>query len=262
MHHGSGGKIGYSKSGYGFVSFLFSLLRSNLFLLSLIVSTVAAVVVVNFDSIITTQIPKFSLQKIEFDGNDRIQDILLLKSSGLRYKVNILQPSIAEVKKRLESLAWIKSAVVCRRFPHTIYIRVAERIPIAILQSKHKLYLVDADGVVLENDGVGNFENLPIVVGEGAEKDVHKFLSYLAKFPKIEKQLVFAVKIGKRRWNIKINRGITVKLPEKGVFHALGILEEISDSDGFFNSDIQTIDLRMLDRVVVTKKKRNAPAKQ
>jgi cell division protein FtsQ len=113
---------------------------------------------------------------------------------------------------------------------------------------------VDADSVVLQNDGIGNFNNLPIVVGDGAEKEASYLLKCLAKYPKIEKQLVFAVRISKRRWNIKINRGITVKLPENGVSRAIGILAELSDKDGFFNSDIQSIDLRMLDRVVVTKK--------
>jgi cell division protein FtsQ len=106
----------------------------------------------------------------------------------------------------------------------------------------------------LENDGVGDFSNLPIVIGEGAEKETDRLLCCLNKFPKIRKQLVFAVRIGKRRWNIKINRGITVKLPESGIMHALGILEEISDGNGFFNDNISVIDLRMLDRVIVTKK--------
>ncbi|MDR2158272.1 MAG: cell division protein FtsQ/DivIB, partial [Holosporaceae bacterium] len=149
----------------------------------------------------------------------------------------------------------VKSAIVQRKLPDTIYVRVSERIPIAILQSKYKLYLIDADGKILENDGIGNFSNLPIVIGEGAEKEADKFLRCLNEFPKIRRQLVFAMRIGKRRWNIKINRGITVKLPEKGLMHALGILEEISDGNGFFHDDISVIDLRMLDRVIISKNK-------
>ncbi|MDR1375758.1 MAG: FtsQ-type POTRA domain-containing protein [Holosporaceae bacterium] len=232
---------------------LIFLLKNDLFLSVAFFSAIAGGVYFNWDKILKGKSDVFCIKKIEFDGNERVSDILLLKTSGLRYKSNILAPSLEAVKKRLEDVAWIRSAVIQRRLPDKIYVMVSERIPIAILQLKHKLYLVDADGKILENDGIGSFSNLPIVIGEGAEKEVSKFLDCIEKFPRIRKQLVFAIRIGKRRWNIKINKGITVRLPEKGITNAMRILEEISDSNGFFNEDISTIDLRMLDRVIITK---------
>ena len=68
--------------------------------------------------------------------------------------------------------------------------------------------------------------------------------------------MVFAVRVGKRRWNIRINRGIIVKLPDRGLIQALGILDEISDSNGFFNDDIASLDLRIPDRVIISKKEK------
>ena len=109
---------------------------------------------------------------------------------------------------------------------------------------------------MLENDGIGDFDNLPIIIGEEAEKDAANLLNYLDKFPKIRKQLVYAVRIGKRRWDIKINRGVTIKLPEKGIMHALGIVDEVSDNNGFFHKDIEAIDLRMRDRITISKKQK------
>ncbi|MDR2067567.1 MAG: FtsQ-type POTRA domain-containing protein [Holosporaceae bacterium] len=232
------------------------LLKNDLFLFVAFLGAIAGGVYFNWDKILKSKNDVFCIKKIEFDGNERVSDILLLKTSGLRYKSNILAPSLETVKKRLENIAWIRSAVVQRRLPDKIYVMVSERIPIAIFQLKHKLYLVDADGKILENDGIGNFSNLPIVIGEGAEKEAARFLDCIEKFPLLRKQLVFAIRIGKRRWNMKINKGITVKLPEKGVSNAMRILEEISDSSGFFNEDISTIDLRMLDRVIISKASR------
>ena len=196
----------------------------------------------------------FSIDKVEFDGNEQVPEVLLLKTSDLRYKSNIFLPDLGDVKSRLESIPWVKSVIIQRKLPNKIYVRISERIPIAILQSKYRLYLVDSDGAVLEHDAIGNFQNLPIIIGEGAEKEISHLLRCLRKFPKIKKQFVFAVRIGERRWDLKINKGIVVKLPEVGIVQALRILEEISDSRGFFNDDIVSIDLRMLDRVVVAKK--------
>lgn len=230
------------------------LFKSNLFLCALFLGVLGYMYFFYFDKILAYKNDKFIIKKIIFDGNDKIPDTLLLKASGLRYMSNIFLLPLQDVKQKLEKVAWIRSAVVYRKFPDTIYIRVSERIPIAIFQSKYKLHLVDAEGMVLEHDGIGNFSNLPIVVGEGAEKEAALLLQCLNHFPQIRKQLVFALRVSKRRWNIKINKGITVKLPEKGLMQALGILYELSDSNGFFSDDISSIDLRMLDRVVISRK--------
>jgi cell division protein FtsQ len=240
----------YRKSVLRYITLL---LKNDLFIFVAFFSAIAGGIYFNQDKILKNKSDVFCIKKIEFDGNERVSDILLLKTSGLRYRSNILAPSLETVKKRLENIAWIRSAVIQRRLPDKIYVMVSERIPIAILQLKHKLYLVDADGKILENDGIGSFNNLPIVIGEGAEKEAARFLDCLEKFPQLRKQLVFAIRVGKRRWNMKINKGITVKLPEKGVANAMRILEEISDSNGFFNEGISIIDLRMLDRVIITK---------
>lgn len=229
----------------------FSLLKSNLFLIFL-----TGVVCVGFwfyEKPIRV-LDEFRIEKIEFDGQEHVPEVLLLKSSGLRYKANIFKVSINDVKKKLEQIAWVKSVSVQRTLPNKISVRVAERVPVAIYQLNYKLHLLDVDGKILENDGIGSFDNLPIIVGEGAEKVVRHFLYILEKFPKIQNQLVFAVYVGKRRWNMKINKGITVKLPEKHLGYAMQILDEIADEKGFFYDDIQEIDLRILDRVIVKKK--------
>lgn len=206
--------------------------------------------------ILNERIAPFMIQKIEFDGNDHVADILLLKASGLRYKSNIFNCSVENVKNRLEKIAWVRSAMVQRRLPDRICVRIVERVPIAILQMNRKLYLVDKDGQVLDHDGIGSFDNLPLVVGDGAGQNAPSLLSYLDKFPKFRKQLVYATFVGNRRWDMKLSRNVDVKLPEKGLFHALSILDELSNSDGLFKDNIDVIDLRLLDRVVITNKEK------
>ena len=154
----------------------------------------------------------------------------------------------------MENVAWVRSSSLQRRLPNLLYIRLTERVPIAILQSKHKLYLVDNEGKILEYDGIGDFKNLPIIIGEGAEQEAAHLLSILEKFPQFKKQLVFAMWISKRRWNIKLNKGVLVKLPERNLTRALTILGEIADRNGFFKPDISALDLRLLDRVVISRK--------
>lgn len=234
--------------------FFIAVLKSNIFWFFLFFAGIFLGYVFFQEKIQKTNVNRFCIKKIEFDGNEHVPEIILLKASGLKYKSSILSQSIIDVKKKLENISWIKSAEIQRKLPDKIYIRVSERTPIAILQSHHRLYLVDSEGVIIEHDGIGNFSHLPIIAGVEAEKEANEFLNCLERFPKIRKQIVFAVRMGKRRWNIKINRGITVKLPEKMLMQALSILEEISDSNGFFQEDIISIDLRIPDRIIVNKK--------
>lgn len=196
----------------------------------------------------------FCVKKVVFDGNDRVSDVLLLKASGIRYHSNIFAIDLWKVKQKLENVAWVRSSSIQRRLPNLLYIRLTERVPIAILQSKHKLYLVDNEGKILEYDGIGDFKNLPIIIGEGAEQEAAHLLSILEKFPQFKKQLVFAMWISKRRWNIKLNKGVLVKLPERNLTRALTILGEIADRNGFFKPDISALDVRLLDRVVISRK--------
>ncbi len=229
-----------------------SVIKSNLFWFVLTISGIFFVC--NNTNFINKGFPGFVIKKIEFDGNEKVPEALLYKASGLRYKANIFRVSVEEVKRKLEQIAWVRSVEVRRKLPDRFYIRVIEREPIAILQSKYKLHLLDKYGTILEHDGIGNFGSLPILVGEGCANSAQHLLFVLNQFPKIRRQLVCATFIGKRRWDIKINRGLTVKLPERHLKYAFSILEEISDDNGFFKNDIQEIDLRMLDRVIVKKK--------
>lgn len=246
-------KISMIKKSNNFAVLLFfSLLRSNLFLVFLTI-IFCYIACINFNSKKSNILNEFRIDKIEFDGNERIPEVLLLKASGLKYKSNIFAVPINDIKRKLEQVSWIKSVSIQRKLPNKFSIRIAERVPIAILQRDYKLYLLDDDGKVLEHDGIGSFGNLPIVIGGEAEKAVKHLLFVLNSVPKIRNQLAFATFVGKRRWNVAINKGITVKFPEKNLGNAMKVLDEISDDNGFFNDDIKEIDLRLLDRVILKK---------
>jgi cell division protein FtsQ len=59
-----------------------------------------------------------------------------------------------------------------------------------------------------------------------------------------------AVRIGGRRWDLKLDNGIAVRLPEEGAGDALRLLAAAA-GEGLFERDILAIDLRMEDRLVV-----------
>lgn len=236
-----------------------SVLKSNLFWIIVISFSVYAFVYQKFYMIETVKIDPFIVKHIVFDGNEKVKDVVLikkLKASGFSYESSIFKKVLLDdVRENLEKVSWIKSVMVQRQLPNTINVRIVERVPIAVFHVEDKMCFVDEDGVVLEDDGFGSFNNLPIIAGEKAETDAANLIALLDKFPKIKNQMVKAVRVGKRRWNIIINKGLVVKLPEKRELRAFNILDTLSDSNGFLKDDMLCLDLRLDDRIIVSKNK-------
>jgi cell division protein FtsQ len=169
-------------------------------------------------------------------------------------------PQLAQ--NNLEKLPWIESAYVERRYPSAIYVNITERNPIAIWQAQGKVGLIDKNGHTIEHTNLTHFKHLPIIVGEEAPFHTPQLLANLAQEPHLLKNVTSAVYVGKRRWDIVLNNGISVRLPEKNPEAAWTQLSALDQEHQLLSKDIVTIDLRLSDRMVIrlakeTKKKKN-----
>jgi cell division protein FtsQ len=95
------------------------------------------------------------------------------------------------------------------------------------------------------------FAKLPLVVGDGAEQRAHDFLVLIGKYPQLRDQVQASVLVAARRWNLKLKNGIEVRLPETGVAPALDTLAELDRDKKLLTRDIESVDLRLPDRVTV-----------
>ncbi len=80
---------------------------------------------------------------------------------------NLLFLDIDRVRRALEAHPWIKSVRVRKRFPSTLRIEIAERIPAALLGGPG-LVLIDRDGVELAPASSRQGWDLPLFVDSGS----------------------------------------------------------------------------------------------
>ena len=66
--------------------------------------------------------------------------------------------------------------------------------------------------------------DLPLVVGEGAGKNAADLFETLKPFDSVTKQMVAALRVGDRRWTLKLSSGVDIMLPDDGVADALKTL--------------------------------------
>lgn len=154
-------------------------------------------------------------------------------------------------RDRLQNLDWIESAKVQRLFPNQLEIAVVERIPFAIWQKAGKYYVIDKSGAALSSLDPGSVPHLPLVTGEGAESTAEELVNQLSATPELSSQLAAAARVGQRRWNLYLNTGVIVMLPEQEVEAALGQLHDLQKQQGLLTKAIKTVDLRFRDRVII-----------
>jgi cell division protein FtsQ len=84
---------------------------------------------------------------------------------GIRAE-SILRIDLDSYRDRLLASPWIAGAELWRVLPSTVHVRIVERRPIAIARQRGQLYLVGADGVVMDSVGPQHADlDLPIVDG-------------------------------------------------------------------------------------------------
>ncbi|MCA8909875.1 MAG: FtsQ-type POTRA domain-containing protein, partial [Rhodospirillaceae bacterium] len=152
---------------------------------------------------------------------------------------------------RLLEIPWVATARVERRLPDAIHVQLTERQPLALWQLDHRLHLIAEDGVVLATEDLGRWSALPLVVGQDAPGHASELLRHLRAVPTIGDRVAASVRVGGRRWDLQMDNGVRVRLPEAGIRRALTRLAEIEEHDRVIDRDILAIDLRLDDRMVI-----------
>lgn len=195
------------------------------------------------------------VQQVIMEGREKTPEAQLRTALGVRPGDKLLGFSLEAARARIEQLAWVQSATVERRLPGTIVVTLVERRPFAVWQSGGKFVLIDRQGqIVADQDPAKDataFATLPLVVGQGAPEAAATLLDTLAGFPDLKARVVAAVRVGERRWNLRLHNGADVLLPEGAEFAALTRLTELQSTQFLLDRPLATVDMRLGDRLVV-----------
>ena len=193
----------------------------------------------------------FTVQDVEVEGRDATARDEVLKAIDAARGTPILSVNPVRVKQLLEGLPWIKTASVERHLPDTLYIHLTERKPLALWQRRGKMMLIDHDGIAVTSEHLERYSNLLLVVGDDAPKNAEALINVLQTQPDLMHRVSAAIRVGDRRWNLQLDNSITVELPETNVADAWTHLAQIDREHALLARDIEQVDMRLADRVVV-----------
>jgi cell division protein FtsQ len=193
-------------------------------------------------------------------GRNRTSADSVLAALDAKRGTPIFAISPADAKARLEALPWVRSASVERLLPDTINVELVERQPLALWQRSGKLELVDREGKVLPVPSLDEFADLIVLVGDDAPKAAMALMDMLASEPALRPRVAAAVRVGGRRWNLRLDTGIEIELPEENTGAAWHELARLDRTDGLLKRDIRRVDLRLPDRLVLQVPEPEKPA--
>jgi cell division protein FtsQ len=191
------------------------------------------------------------IASVGLTGNQHVSREEVLAIAGVTGTTSLIFLDVERARERLKSNPWIADATVLKLYPRELQISIKEREAFALWQKERVVSVIADDGTVIEPYVAPRLIRLPLVVGIGAGAKAKDLLALLDRHPTIREFVRASVLVGERRWNLRLNNGIEVRLPETGAETALDRLVALDREKNLITRDIVIIDLRLPDRVTV-----------
>lgn len=193
----------------------------------------------------------FAIEDVKVSGNRETSEIDILERLGLDGTTSLVALDVKEARQKLSDLPWVEDVSVRKIYPGTIEIALKEREAFAIWQHGTDLSLIEKNGSVIAPLRDNKFSKLPLFVGRDAETAAAGFADEFDNWPEIKSRVKAYIRVAGRRWDLRLDNGIVVKLPEMNVPRAMDVLATLEAEQGLLERDVAAVDLRLEDRTTV-----------
>ena len=193
----------------------------------------------------------FRLNQVHVEGATREAGADILRASGLQKNEPILGLDLEALRGRVEQVGWVKSARIVRLLPDSLVISVVQRDAAAVWQHDGRSWVVDSQGRPIPEANAGEFAELPLVVGAGANVAAPQILPMIRARPRLMQRLEALVRVDDRRWDLRLKDGGLIQLPAEGEDSALIRLDEMDQKARILDLGFSRIDLRDPETVAV-----------
>jgi cell division protein FtsQ len=185
---------------------------------------------------------------INISGNQRVsrdEIVSVIANANKNQPEFYIQNLIDEIKS---NLPWVHQIKITRSLPNTLNIAIEEFVPFAIWQNEGKKYLTNRDGNLVPYEDSEEFQQMIILSGKGANNHARALFNIFAIDPNLSKNVFSATWVGDRRWDIRFENGLLIKLPETSISEAWQSLIKINDMPGSLTG-LKIIDLRIPNKI-------------
>ena len=170
-----------------------SLLSLKIICLLTVVASISFLFIYLYQYLISS--PYVKLKEVRIIGVDDKLKRELIEISDLDSEMSLLTIDLKAIKKKMESLPWVRKVELEKSFPNLLLVRVEKEIPFAIVVL-NKLYYIDRWGVPFKELEYTDNKDFPVITGipsGSAEKD---------HYMKLAAGILSAFESGKGDWSM------------------------------------------------------------
>lgn len=189
------------------------------------------------------------IDEVHISGIVELRESEVLAAAGVGPLRSLAFLDASEVRKRLESVPMIRQASVSKLYPDALSIGIVEREPQALWQRNGEVFVIAGDGTVIDLMTDPRFARLPFVAGEGANMRAEEYIDIVKAAGPLAQRIRAGILVSGRRWDIKFDNDLIVRLPEIEPVVAMTRLVDLERRETLLNKDLIAIDMRQNDRM-------------
>ncbi|MEM1351453.1 MAG: cell division protein FtsQ/DivIB [Pseudomonadota bacterium] len=196
--------------------------------------------------------PEFLVQLMAIEGADYTLAADIRAEIPLEFPLSSFDLDLEAIRDRIIALPPVETATVRIRPGGVMQVDVVPRLPVAVWRNRKGLSLLDSNGI--EIGAVQHrleHPDLPLIVGFGADAMVEEALQLYSAATPLGPRLRGVARIGERRWDVVLDRGQRILLPETAPVEALERVIALDSAQDIFARDIHRVDLRLGTRPTV-----------
>ena len=187
----------------------------------------------------------FIIKNIEVTGIKHLNEKDVIKIIKSFNNTNIFNINIQKLHEEISKNTWVEETSIQMIYPDTIKIFLKEKEPIAIWQNKYGNNLITKNGEIILENKLNNFKNnLPIIIGKKAHKNISPILKILNVNENFTRNIWSLTFVNERRWDVHFNQGLTIRLPSTKVSEAWQKIVYLNEKFDILNLGLIEIDLR------------------
>lgn len=193
--------------------------------------------------------PEFAVTRLDLRGGSEELRRRVALRLDLRLPVSSLRLDLPELKREVETIPGVASAEAKVAPGGVLSVDLVQRAPAALWRWDGQLHLVDRDGVLIAPVARrSDRPDLPLIVGEGADRAVPEALALFARAEPIADRIRGLVRMGERRWTAALGSGVLIHLPAEAPEAALARLLALERAEDLLDREVTVIDLRLPER--------------
>lgn len=191
------------------------------------------------------QRPEFMVKLMAVDGASTEVAEDIREIMALDFPVSSFDLDLAEMRARTLDLDAVADATLQIKPGGILHFQITQRQPAIVWRRADGLEVLDRSGArVGPLDARADRPDLPLIAGEGADKATVEALRLLAVARPVRDRIRGLVRVGERRWNLVLDKGQVVMLPEFGAVAALERVMARAQVQDLLERRVEVIDMR------------------